>query len=125
MPTEDLEDLSLLKKNYEVIEQYNFEEITNKYNLKDSIIALIFKKDQEVRILSRISIMGKVILKNQTFFETNISKDNQIENIIKDLKIVYEDYWKNFNRINTSIRLSLNIKVENTDNLKISKFEKI
>ena len=67
LPTEDLEDLSLLKKNYEVIEQYNFEEITNKYNLKDSIIALIFKKDQEVRILSRISIMGKVILKNQTF----------------------------------------------------------
>ena len=44
--------------------------------------------------------------------------------LIDDLKIVYEDYWKNFNKINTSIRLDINIKVENSDNYKISNLKK-
>ena len=43
---------------------------------------------------------------------------------IKNLKIVYEDYWKNYNQINTSIKLALNIKINSKDNLKISNFEK-
>ena len=45
--------------------------------------------------------------------------------MIQNLKNVYEDYWKNFNQINTSIRLVLNIKINNSDTLKISNFEKI
>ena len=38
---------------------------------------------------------------------------------------MYEDYWKNLNQINTSIRLPLNIKVSNIDNSKINNFENI
>jgi hypothetical protein len=41
------------------------------------------------------------------------------------MKIIYEDYWKNLNQINTSIRLSLSLKIDSSDNLKISNFEKI
>ena len=62
MPTEDLEDLNLIKKNYESIEKYNFEEITRKYNLDDSIVTLVFKNNNNVRILSRITIEDKVVL---------------------------------------------------------------
>ena len=47
LPTEDLEDLNLIKKNYDIIEQYDFKEITNKYNLNESIIALIFKNKKD------------------------------------------------------------------------------
>ena len=50
---------------------------------------------------------------------------SQTKKIIDDLKIVYEDYWKNSNKINTSIRLNINIKVENSNNYKISNFEKV
>ena len=53
-----------------------------------------------------------------------LSDDEQREKIINDLKTIYEDYWKMFNQINTSIKLYLNIKVENLDNLKIMSFEK-
>ena len=35
LPTEDLEDLNQIKKNYENIENYDFKEVTSKYNLKD------------------------------------------------------------------------------------------
>ena len=41
------------------------------------------------------------------------------------MKIIYEDYWKNHNKINTSIKLPLNIKVSTDSNKKISNFEKV
>ena len=125
LPTADLEDINLIKNKYENIEQYDFMEITNKYNLKDSIIALFYKDKKEIRVLSRITISDNIILKNQTFLNIDFDNIGNVENIINDLKIIYEDYWKNFNQINTSIRLTLNIKVENLDNLKISNFEKV
>ena len=43
----------------------------------------------------------------------------EIKEMINQLKIIYEDYWKDSNQINTSIKLPLNIKVNNNDNLKI------
>ena len=44
LPSEDLEDINLLRQNYEFIEDYDFKDITKKYSLENSIIALIFKK---------------------------------------------------------------------------------
>ena len=125
LPTEDLEDLNLIKSKYETIEQYDFKEITNKYNLKDSIIVIFFKNKKELRVLTRISLSDNTILKNKSFSNSDISNIKQLENIINDLKIDYEDYWKNFNQINTSIRLTLNIKIKSSDNSKIENFEKV
>ena len=36
---------------------------------------------------------------------------------------MYEDYWKNFNQINTSIKLPIYIKVNSLDNLKVTRLE--
>ena len=124
LPTEDLEDINFLKKKYEVIEQYDFKEIIKKYSLRDSIVALIFKDDQKLRILSKISLNNNNILKNQSYLDVNLNNDYEVDDIIKDLKIIYEDYWKNFNQINTSIKLIINIKVDNYNNTKIANFEK-
>ncbi len=123
LPTEDLEDLKIIKSKYEFIEQYDFKEIITKYDLKDSIIALIFKNENQLRVLTKIDISDNIILKNQSFSNTNVYKIEQVEKIIKSLKVVYEDYWKNFNLINTSIKLTLNIKIDTLNNSKISKFE--
>ena len=125
LPTEDLEDFSIIKSNYEAIEQYNFNEITNKYYLKDSIIALIFKNEDELRVLSRITVKDDVILKNQSFFNIDLKNKDHVYNLINDLKEIYEDYWKSSNQINTSIKLPLSVKIDNYDKDKISNFEKI
>ena len=124
LPTEDLEDINLIKSKYEFIEQYDFKEITNKYNIEDSIISLIFLDKEETRILSRISINDKVVLKNKSFLNTNIYNENQVKKIKDDLKIIYEDHWKKLNQINTSIKLSLNVRVDTKKNSIIEKFEK-
>ena len=124
LPTEDLEDLSKIKKEYDNIEQYNFNEITKKYDLDNSIITLIFVNDTQVRILSRLTAKDNTILKNQSFSNIDINDEKQFSNLIKNLKIVYEDYWKDYNEINTSIKLILKIKVDNNDSIKASNFEK-
>ena len=125
LPTEDLEDLNLLKSKYEFIENYDFKEITNKYDLEDSIIALIFKNEVGFRVLTRINIDGYVKLKNQSFSEVDLNNEDELIATISTLKIIYEDYWKNYNQINTSLKLTLNVKVNNDDNFKISNFEKV
>ena len=125
LPTEDLEDLNLVKSKYDSIERYDFQEITDKYYLDDSIVALLFKNEDEVRILSRISINDEIIIKNLTFSKINLDNADHIKNIIESLKVAYEDHWKNLNQINTSIKLPLNIKIKNLDNFKILNFENV
>ena len=124
LPTEDLEDLNLIKSKFGMIEEYDFKEIIGKYNLKDSIITLIFKGKNEARVLSKMNIQSNITIKNQTFSNLDINSELQIKEMIDKLKMIYEDYWKNFNQINTSIKLTINIKVDNSDNLKIMGLEK-
>ena len=123
LPTEDLEDINTIKSKYENIENYDFKDITKKYSLRDSIITLIFINEKEIRVLSKIDIQRNIILKNQTFSKIDIEDVEQVKNIIYLLKNLYEDFWKDLNQINTSIRLPLNIMVKNNDNSKISSFE--
>ena len=125
LPTEDLEELNLLKSKFENIEKYDFKEITKKYDLKDFIIALIFKNQNELRILSKINLNENTVIKNQTYENINFKNKEKLDQLIEDLKLIYEDYWKKENLINTSIKLILNIKANNLENNKISAFEKI
>ncbi len=113
----------MIKKQYDLIEQYDFKEITSKYYLDDSIVALIFINQKTIRILSRITVNDKVFLINESFSNIDINNTDQLSTIIKSLKIMYEDYWKNFNQINTSIKLPIYIKVDSGDNLKVSRLE--
>ena len=124
LPTEDLEDLRILKKNYENIEEYDFKDITNKYFLNDSIVLLVFKNKNELRTLSRITINDEVSLKNRSFLDINLNSLNQTINVINNLKTNYEDHWKKSNRINTSIKLSLNVQIDTKNNYKVADFEK-
>ena len=125
LPTEDLEDFDLIKKNLSNIEKYDFKEIIEKYFLDHSIITLIFKNDEEIKILSKINIKDKVLIKNNSFKGIDVYNDNKLENLIDKLKIIYEDIWKEHNQINTSIKLPLMIQVNN-QKLDISlKFEKV
>ena len=124
LTTEDLEDLKQIKKNYENIENYDFKEVISKYSLKDSIISLVFKNGDQLRVLSRITYNNSVVLKNQTFTHLDINTIKKDSKLINELKIIYEDYWKKINKINTSIKLPLHIKISNKNNEILSNFEK-
>ena len=123
LPTEDLEDLSIIKKNYDLIENYDFKEIIKKYYLENCIIALFFKNGQEVRILSKIITKNNVVIKNDSFPEFDLQNQDKISLLISKLKNTYEDSWKDYNQINTSIKLPIVLRVDNQNFTKLIKFE--
>ncbi len=119
LPSEDLDDLNLIKKNLDSLETYDFNEIVKKYDLNNYIISLIFKSDQEIRVLSKIYNDENEIIKNNTFQNLNLSNEEDLRLFIKSLKNLFEDMWKKINEINTSIKISIVVKTEN-DNLEKS-----
>ena len=120
LPSEDLDDIQTIRSKYDFLEEYDFKEIVSKYSLDNYIISLIYKNANDLRVLSKIKLSDKIVLDNRIF--KNFKTENLI-NTIEKLKVIYEDYWKNENQINTSIKLPLTIAIKITDDKKIKDFE--
>ena len=123
LPSEDLEDLNLIKEKLDIIETYDFNDITKKYFLKNSIISVIFKGKNELRILTKIYNDKNEIIKNDTFKNINIDNEADLNSLIENLKNLFEDTWKKLNEINTSIKVPITIKIKNDDLKKSNNFE--
>ncbi len=123
LPSEDLEDLNLIKKNFEIIETYDFSEITKKYFLNNFIISLIYLSNNEIKVLSKIYTEKNEIIKNNSFKNLDLNNDKDISFLRNELKNLFEDTWKKINEINSSIKLSIIIKLKNDNLIKSSQFE--
>ena len=67
LPTDDLDDIQIIKSKYEYLEDYDFKDIVNKYFLDDYIICLIYKNNTDLRVLSKIKLSDKIVLDNKVF----------------------------------------------------------
>ena len=112
LPNEDIEDYNVIKKNINNIENYNFKEITEKYNLKNEIILAILKSNSQIRVFSKIRFGKKNLLLNNFYNLENIKSEKEIDAIIFDIKDKYEDRWKSINKINTSIQLPIRLSID-------------
>ena len=120
LPVEDIDDIKIIKSKYNSLEDYNFESIIKKYSLNNYVISLFYKNQNRIRVLSKINLNDQLIIDNQLFKNFSFV---EVDNLINDLKTVYEDYWKKENQINTSIRLPLLIALDIKDDKKIKDFE--
>ena len=125
LPTEDLEDLNLIKRNSKNLEEFNFEEVIKKYNLKDYIIAIFFRNNETIRVINKINFNDQIYLKNIKFYDLKLDENKDVFKIIGNLKNIYENYWKSINEINDSVKSSFFVSIDNSNNSKISDFEKI
>ena len=125
LPTEDLDDFNLIKRYSKILESYNFSEIIKKYNLDEYIISIIFKENNTIKVLNKINFNQEEDLKNISFQNLNIDNYKEADKLIESLKSIYENYWKSKNEINTSVKMSLTVSINNNSNSEISKFEEI
>ncbi len=123
LPSEDLEDVNLLSQNSKSIEDYDFKEIIKKYDLNDFIITIIYKNNNDLKILSKIQLNQSLKIDNQAYENIELSNEKDLELVLTNLKISYENYWKNINQINTSIKLPLTIAVNAIKHEKIQMLE--
>ena len=124
LPSDDIEDFNLIKQNSNNLENYDYQKILQKHDLENYIISIIFKNDDKIKVLNKINFNGKEDLKNLDL-NLNLNKNGDTDKLIINLKELYENYWKSKNEINTSVKLTLSISVNNDDNSKISKFENV
>ena len=113
----------MIQNFFESIENYDFLELIKKYDLKDYIITIVFKKKNQVRVLSKINFNNSLKLDNQNFLNLDLNKIENFNLIMAELKEIYEDNWKKNNQINTSIKLPLTISVNSNEYTKIQKLE--
>ena len=117
LPEEDIEDLNLIKKNIDNIENYDFKDLLVKYDQQDFIISIFFYSKNNFSVLSKIKLDNKISIIKSEYIKKNLN------NIMSELKTLFENKWKKLNQINTSIRLSLDLSL-NSKNIKlIQRFE--
>jgi hypothetical protein len=123
LPSEDIEDLIELQKISKDIETYDFSNLINKYDIKDSIILIIYKESNSVRTLSKINLNNNLKIQNKNYPKLDILNNNDFSNIVENLKQLYEDQWKKNNEINTSIKLPITISINSKKTNKIIELE--
>ena len=123
LPSEDLEDYSIIKKNLENIENYNFANLLSKYN-KDFIVAIFFYDNNNFNVLSKINFNDELTISNSEFKDANPENNEKILDIIKELKNNYENFWKKENLVNISIKLPLTVLIDSKNLKLLKRFEK-
>ena len=67
---------------------------------------MIFKDKSQIKVLSKINIKDNSFIKSNSFENIELNKKD-LNKLISDLKTIYDDFWKENNLINTSIKLHL------------------
>jgi hypothetical protein len=124
LPSEDIEDLIELQKTSKDIETYDFSNLINKYDIKDSIILIIYKEGNSIRTLSKITLNNTLKIQNKNYPKIDIINEDDFSNIVKSLKQIYENQWKKNNEINTSIKLPITISINSKQTKKIIELER-
>ncbi len=91
--------------------------------MEDYIIVIIYKNKKNLQILSKMNLNQYSKINNERFNDINLSNEKDFYFVLKELKIIYEDYWKKINQINTSIKLPLTISINAKHYNKIKVFE--
>ena len=123
LPSEDIDLVKVLNDNMNNLEEYDFKDIINKYNFNEYIICLIYKEKDSYKVFSKIKLDNKLKIKSRLFSEKNISSQKNLQNLINKIKLIYEDEWKNINKINRSVKLPINLSINSLKYKKNQKFQ--
>ena len=123
LPNEDIDVISELNKNINNLEDFNYENIVKKYNSNEYIITLIYKENKNIKIFSKIKINNNIKIHSYKVESIHISKLDNLNDLINEIKNIYEDNWKLNNQINRSVKLPINISIISDDYKKNIKFE--
>ena len=126
LQSEDLDDYKLIQDRISFIENYDFEEIISKYEVNENFIIFIILQDKEkFKTFSKFNINAIKSNFKLEFEKFDFEEQDKIKQLIKSMKIRYDDEWKKINLINSSIKLKIQINLNSKNIAFIEKIEKI
>ncbi len=126
LQSEDLDDYNLIRDKIDFIENYDFSEIISKYEINENfIIFIVFQDKDKFKTFSKFNINSIKSNFKLEFQKFNFDEKDKIKQLIKSMKIRYDDEWKKINLINSSIKLNIQININSKNIAFIRKIEKI
>ena len=125
LPDENIENFRLFQRIKNNIENNDLSEITNKYNFENIFVVIFYKNKKNLQIFSKISFSNSNFNFNLNLKNINYEDDQILDQIIINLKNLYEDKWKLINKINTSITIPIKISIKNSNFIISDKLENI
>ena len=114
------------QERIDFIEDYDFKEIISKYDLNENyIIFIIFQDKDNFKSFSKFNINSVKSNFKKEFKLFQFKDEEKIKELIKIMKIRYDDEWKKINLINSSIKLNIHLNIDSKNIAFIEKIEKI
>ncbi len=123
MPFEDIDEILQLIRSQENLEDLDIIKIAKKYSTENYILSIIYPNKEKLNFFSKIKFEEYKKNSNLIFYDIDIKQKDSVKALIKKVKVHLNDIWKDFNEINTSIKLSINLILNSNDADKIYQFE--
>ena len=81
LPSEDIDVVKVLNENFNNLEDYDFSQINENYNINEYIICLIYKDNEIIKVFSKIKFDKKLKIKSEFFPKKNINSSKNLENL--------------------------------------------
>ena len=124
LPIEDLDDISKITKMKNKIEELNVDDLVNKYNIQDYVFALLDYKEDLLNVHLKTNFNENKTNKNISYKLKKIEDTEQLNFIVKDLKIKINDIWKKESLVNLLMPLSIKVKFKHNNINDLDNFRK-
>ncbi len=125
LPDENIENFRIFQNIKNNLESNDLSEITDKYDFKNIFIVIFYENKSNLKIFSKISFSDSNFRFNYNQKNINYEDNKILDQIILNLKNLYEDKWKLVNKINTSITIPIKISIKNKNFIISDKLENI
>ena len=125
LPIEDLDDISMIVKMKDRIEDINIDPLINKYDVKNYVFALIDYNEQKLNIHLKTNFNEQKVSKNFLYNIKSIDDKLSLKNISEDLKLKINDLWKEENLVNLLMPLSIDLKFNQKSIRELDELNKI
>ena len=124
LPIEDLDDISHITKMRDNLEDLDILSLVSKYGEKNYVFVLMDYEKTKLNIYLKTNFNSNTTSKNILYEVKNITDEAMLNSILKDLKLVIVDLWKEQNLINLLMPLSIKIKFQHSKLKDLDKLRK-
>jgi hypothetical protein len=110
LPLEDLEDISMIVKMKDEIEQLDVDLLVNKYDIKSYVFVLMDYNNNKLNTHIKTNFNNNKINKNFIYKLKDANNESELNYILKDLKFKVTDIWKEENLVNLLMPLTIRLK---------------